>query len=118
LTSRRRASARSNSASRRSQVLLAGQHVVDGGVLAGEADRPPDADRVGQQVMAGHGGGPGVRPQQRGEDADQGGLARAVGAKEGDDLARGHGQVNPVEDGLAPEGLADAHGIYCVRHTH
>jgi hypothetical protein len=99
------------------QVLLPGQHVVDGGVLAGQADRPADAARVGQQVAAGHGGGAAVRAQQRGQDADQRGLARAVRPEQGEDLARGDGEVHPVKDRPGPEGLTEARGRYCVCHT-
>jgi hypothetical protein len=97
------------------EVLLPGQHVVDGGVLAGEADRAPHTRRVGEQVMPGHGGGARVGAQQRGEDADQRGLARAVRAEERHDLAGRDGEVDPVKNGLGPECLADARGIYCVR---
>jgi hypothetical protein len=88
------------------QVLRAGEQVVDGGVLPGEADRAPDADRVGQQVMAGHRGGARVRPDQRGENADQGGLARAVRPEQGDDRSGVDGKIYPVEDDRAAEGLA------------
>jgi len=99
------------------QVLLAGQHVVDGRVLAGEADRAPDADWVGEQVVPGDGGGARVRAEQCGQDADQRGLARAILAEEGDDLALGDRQVNAVENLLVPESLADAQGFNCVCHT-
>jgi hypothetical protein len=56
--------------------------------------------------MAGHGGGPGVGAQQRGEDPDQRGLARAVRPEEGEDLARRDREVDFVEDFLLAVGLA------------
>ena len=62
------------------EVLLPGQLVVDGGVLAGEADRALHAGRVGQQVVAGDRGGACIGAYQGGQDAYQRGLASAVRA--------------------------------------
>ena len=55
--------------------------------------------------------------QQRGEHAQRGGLARAVGAEQPDDLAGRHGQVQPVDGGRVPEAVdqaGDLDGRACV----
>ena len=51
--------------------------------------------RVPEQVGAGHRRGPRGRPQQRGQHAQRGGLARAVRPEEADDLPVTDGQVHP-----------------------
>ena len=57
-----------------------------GAALRDVADPPADADRVGDQVAAGHRGGAGGRLEQRGQHAQRRRLAGAVGAEEADDL--------------------------------
>lgn len=79
------------------QLLPDGQERVD---TAGLGDVPADgADgrRIGEQVVAGHGGRAPGRGEQRGEHAQGGRLTRAVGAEEGDDLARADGQVDAAD---------------------
>ena len=81
-----------------SQVLAAGQVLVDRGVLAGQADRLA-------HVAAGRGATskpatvapPGVGVEQRGEDAHRRGLAGAVGAEQAEHAAAGHDEVDAVE---------------------
>ena len=48
-------------------------------------------------VVAEHGGGAGVGPEQRGEDADRGGLAGAVGAQQAEDGALPDAEIHAVE---------------------
>jgi hypothetical protein len=54
------------------KVLPAGQVVVHGRVLAGQADQLADLAGFAGHVAPGHDGSAGVRPRQRGEDADGG----------------------------------------------
>jgi hypothetical protein len=53
--------------------------------------------RIGGHVEAGNAGGAGARQQQRGKDADRGGLARAVRSEEAEHLAGRHVERDPVE---------------------
>ena len=92
------------------QVLLAGEQAVDGGELAGDADRGPDGVRVGGQVVAGDADLAGVGGDQGGQDLDGGGLAGAVGAEQREDRALGDGQVDAVEHDLVAVGLAQPGG--------
>jgi K+-transporting ATPase A subunit len=57
------------------QVLLAGEQVVDGGELAGHADRGAYPVGLGHDVVTGDPDGAGVRGQQRGQDLHGGRLA-------------------------------------------
>ena len=77
------------------QVLLAGQILVDRRILAGEPDHRPDLVRVGHHVLAEDPRGPGVRRQQGGQDADDGGLARAVGSQQTQHTALRDVQIHP-----------------------
>jgi hypothetical protein len=61
------------------QVLGAGQVVVHRRVLTGEPGQPPHPAGVRHHVQPADAGGPGVRPQQRRQDADGGGLAGPFG---------------------------------------
>jgi len=79
------------------QVLPAGEDLVDGGELAGEADAPAHLARVAGDVEAGHLGAAAVEADERGQDAHGGGLAGAVGAEQAVDRALRYGQVEPVE---------------------
>jgi hypothetical protein len=60
------------------QVFLAGEQLIDRGVLAGQPDQPAHPFRCAKHVDATHGDRSGVRLQQRGEDPHHGGLASAV----------------------------------------
>jgi hypothetical protein len=57
---------------------VAGQRLVHGGVLPGQADQLTDLVGVVDHVVAADGGVPAVRPDQRGQYPDGGGLAGAV----------------------------------------
>ena len=68
------------------EVLGAGQALVDGGVLAGQADPGLGPHRFGDDVDAVDERSSGVGAQERGEDAHGRRLAGAVGAEQADDL--------------------------------
>ena len=76
------------------EVLTAGEHLVDGGELAGQADRLAHVARVRGDVEAVDRRGARVGLQQRRQDADQCGLARPVRAEQGEDAAPGHLEVD------------------------
>jgi hypothetical protein len=79
------------------QVFVAGQVLVDGGILPRQPDDAADLLRMVQDVDA-HDRDPAViRLQQGGQDPNAGGLARAVGAEQPEDGALGDGQVEPVQ---------------------
>ena len=88
------------------EVLLAGEQVVDGGELPGDADR--GANRVGF-AWPGRARRRATSPpsagMQRGEDVDGGGLAGAVRAEQGEDRSLRHGQVEAVEHEWSPKDL-------------
>ena len=69
------------------EVLAAGEDLVDRGELAGQADRLAHVRGLRDDVEARDRCGPRVGPEQRGQDADHRGLARAVGAEQGEDAA-------------------------------
>jgi len=79
--------------------LPTGEVVVDSGELPSEADAFTDRRGMAGDVISGHPGGAG--PQQGGQDADQGGLARAVGAEQAVDDPGRDAQVQSVEGGGA-----------------
>jgi len=92
-------------------VLAAGEVVVDGGGLARQADLGAHAGRVGADVDADDAGGAGVGWQQGGEDAEQGGLADAVGAEQAEDAAWLDGEGETVQRADLAEGLDQALGL-------
>jgi hypothetical protein len=63
------------------EVLPAGQQLVDCGKLTGQADDRAQRGGIGHHVVTRHPGPAGVRPEQRGQNAHQRGLARTVGAE-------------------------------------
>jgi hypothetical protein len=87
------------------QVLEAREVLVDGRVLAGQADARAQRGRVADDVEARDQHGPGVGLEQRREDADRGRLARAVGAEEPEDGARRDVEVDAIEGPDVAEGL-------------
>ena len=96
------------------EVLTAGQQVVDGGVLGGEADAPAHLGALGGDVEAGDGrrahGGVG----ERGEDAHGRGLAGAVRPEHGGDGAGAHLEVDALEGEVVAVALhqpAGDHGV-------
>ena len=69
-------------------VLPAGQVLVDGGVLPGQADGAAHRIGLGDHVVAEHRGAARVGAQDGGEDAHDGGLARPVRAEQTEHRAR------------------------------
>jgi hypothetical protein len=85
--------------------------VVDSGELSGQPDAGPHPGRVADDVVSGDPDRPGVRAEQGGEDADQGGLAGAVGSEQPVDGAARDGEAQVVERAdAAAERLGDTVG--------
>jgi len=93
------------------QVLRAREGVVDARVLPGEADRAADGVRLVGDVEPRDPRGPGVRAQQRREDAHRRGLAGPVGPQHPQHGAGARGQVDPRERLGGAEGLAQPLGL-------
>ncbi len=79
------------------EVLVAGQVLVDRGVLPRETDPRADAGGVLQHVDAGDRGTACVGLDQRGQHPHGGGLAGAVGAEQRQHLALRNGEVEALE---------------------
>ena len=90
------------------EVLLAGEVLVDRGVLPGEPDLGAQRARVTDDVEAGDAGAARVRRQQGGEDADGRGLAGAVGAEDAQYGARRDLEVDAVERAHLAERLHES----------
>ena len=84
-------------------------------VLVGQAVAHGGGQRVGAQVGQGHPGVghlPGVAVEQAGQQAQQGGFARAVGPHQGQVVAGGHPEAHPVEYGARGVGVAVAEAAH------
>ena len=92
------------------QVLRAGQVLVDGGVLADEADGAAHGGGLGDHVEARDRRPATIRLEECGEHPDKRCLSGAVGPEEGDDGRLGDGQVQPVQGTDVAEGLGQAAG--------
>jgi len=79
------------------QVLAAGELAVDRRELAGQADLAPHREGLPDHVVAEHAGLARRRLEQRGEDADQRGLARPVGPEQPEHHPRGDVELEAVE---------------------
>ena len=90
------------------EVLPAGEHLVDRGELAGQADRLAHVAGVRGDVEAVHGGGARVGLQQRRQDPHQRGLAGAVRAEQREDAARLDVEVDAAQHVQVLERLLDA----------
>ena len=97
-------------ASHHLQILAAGEDGVDGGGLAGEADDSAQAGLVAADVVPGDAGFAVVHVDEGGKDANEGGLAGAVGAEESEYGAR--------LDVDAGEGQDVAVGLRHAAHGH
>ena len=95
------------------QVLAAGQVLVDGGVLAGQADLSPQRSRVAHDVEAGHVPAAPVGRQQRRQDADGGRLPGSVGAEDAQHGAGRHLEVDAAQGLHVAVGLAQPADFYC-----
>ncbi len=78
------------------EILDSGQVAVDRGELAGQADPATHLLRFLHDVVAADLGGSGVGTQQRGEHADQRGLAGAVGAEHATDRSALDTEIDAV----------------------
>jgi hypothetical protein len=90
------------------QVLAPGQVLVDGRVLAGEADGGAGRLRMGRDVDAEHLGRAVVGVEDRGQDAHGGGLARTVRAEQPEHGAGRHVEVDAAERVDVAEALGEA----------
>src|SRR5699024_3785069 len=79
------------------EVLSPGKNLVDGGELAGEADRLPDTAARRRHIVAVHGGRAGVGGYQGGKDPHRGRLAGPVRAEQGEDAAPCHLEVDTTQ---------------------
>ncbi len=82
--------------------------VVDGGVLAREADAGAELRGLADHVEAGHASRAGVGGEEGGEDPDRRRLARAVGAEHAEDGAGGGLEVDAVQRAHVAERLDEA----------
>ena len=90
------------------QVLAAGEVLIDCRVLTGQADEPADLVGLANHVESGNGGASGIGLEERGQDPDGRGLARAVRAKEPEDGPLGDLEIDTVEGvNLALAALVD-----------
>ena len=71
----------------------------------------PHRRGLGDDVVAGDAGDPGVRAQQRREDVDDRGLSGAVRAEQREDAAGRDVEVDAVEHDLVAEGLHEPFGL-------
>ena len=90
------------------QVLLAGEPVVDRGELPGDPDGGAYRPGLAAHVVPHDAGRAGVRRDQGGQDLHRGGLARAIGPEQREDLTLPDAEVDPVQDDLVAVGLAQA----------
>ena len=90
------------------EVLQAGEVLVDGRVLPGQADPAAQLDGVADDVQAGHPHGAGIGLEQRGQHPHRGRLAGAVGAQQPEHAARRRVQIDAVEGPDVAEGLLQA----------
>ena len=90
------------------EVFPAGEHVVDGGELSGEADRFPHLTGRLENIEAVHTRNTGVSFQQGRQDADYGRLARTVRAEQREDFPFLYVEVDAPKNLLVLERLYDA----------
>jgi hypothetical protein len=79
------------------EVLPPAEELVDGGELSGEADGLPHLGGLGGDVEAVDPGRPGVGLEQRGQDLHDRGLARPIGAEQGEDATGRHLEVRAAQ---------------------
>jgi hypothetical protein len=93
------------------QVLGAGQVLVHGGVLPGEADVLPHLTRLGEHVEPVDPGGPGVGADEGGQNPHRSGLAGAVGAEDAENRALTGRQVDAGQRLRGAETFREAFGF-------
>ena len=93
------------------EVLAAGEVLVDGCELAGEAHEPADRVGVGDDVVSEHARAARVGADERREHPDRRRLAGAVGSEHAVDGPAAHAQVDAVDGAGVAEGLREARGL-------
>src|SRR5262249_19225014 len=78
-------------------ILLSGQLAIEARILKDYAESAPDLELVGKWIEPVERDRPARRSEQGGEHLDRGGLARAVGAKESEDLTGADFEGNAVD---------------------
>ena len=99
------------------QVLVAGEVLVDGGVLAGETDLLAYGLRIPVDGHSEHFGETAVVAEDGREDPHRRGLAGAVGAEQAEDRAGGHREIDAGQrdDGTKPLfEVFDSDGVFHV----
>ena len=89
------------------EVLPTGQDLVDGGELAGKAERLTHLRGLGGDVVPVDSRCAAVGLEQCGQDLDNSGLAGTVGAEQGEDGARGDAQIDAPEYRVVAVGLGE-----------
>ena len=97
--------------------LTAGQVFVHGGELAGQSDAVAHRNRVVHHVDSGDRRGAAIRPEQRGQDTDQRGLAGPVRPQQGVDDAGLDLQADAGKGMNVAEPLFDLLGTSARRHV-
>ena len=95
------------------EVFPSGQVEVGGQCLRDDADRLAHGMRVLGDVITRHYRTPRSRRQQRGEHADQRGLARAVGTEQAKSLAVAHLEGHRVDGDERAEAFSQRFGVDC-----
>jgi hypothetical protein len=98
------------------QVLGAGQHLVDGRILAGQPDQLTHPVGVPDDVVPTYGGMSSIGLEQGAEDSDSGGLARTVRPQQAQDGAGPHAEIDPIQGRRLTEPLDQALGPDRVIH--
>jgi hypothetical protein len=98
------------------EVLVAGEVFIDRGVLSGEADFLAHDAGVADDVVAEHRRGAGVRPEQRGQNANGRRLARPVRAQQAVHRALTNTEVYTVQGAGGAEALYKPVCFDRIRH--
>ena len=94
------------------EVLEAGHVLVDGGVLARNADLSAQPRGIGEDVDAVHPGGTAVGPEESGQDPQRRRLAGAVRPEQAEHRARLDGQVDATKSLYRAVALAKSLSLY------
>src|SRR5579875_1606134 len=84
------------------QIFVACEVLIDGGVLAGEADARPQRVSIPDNIEASYLRSPGVGTEQRRQDAHSGSLAGAIGAEHREDATLLGAEIQPGQGARLP----------------